>query len=157
VLHAAELARAGHARDEIVARVERVRDSLHVVLVLETLEYLHRGGRINTAKAFLGTVLKVKPLLTLEEGLVQPLEQARTRQRAHLRLWEWTVERLGSDPRPWISVMHSRWPDGAYALLERLRSRFPGGRFFFSEIGPIMGAHVGPGGMGVIACPSTAL
>jgi DegV family protein with EDD domain len=155
VLHAAELARAGHARDEIVASVERMRQSLNVVLVLDSLEYLHRGGRINAAKAWLGTVLSVKSLLTLEQGLVQPLEQARTSKRALSRLWEWTVERLGDDPRPWISVMHSRSPDGAQSLLERLRSRFPGGRFFCSEIGPILAAHVGPGGLGVITCPST--
>lgn len=157
VLHAAELARTGLAREGIVAAVERMREAIHIVLMLNSLEYLHRGGRINAARAWAGTLLRVKPLLALRDGAVEPIEQVRTARRAHARLLELTTAHLGGDARPWIAVMHSRSPDAAQTLLEPLEEHFPGARFFCSEIGPVLGVHIGPGGVGIIACPSTVL
>lgn len=157
VLRAAELAREGLSPKAIVAALQRVKRALQVVFTLDTLEYLHRGGRINTARAWLGTLLRVKPLLSLQRGVLEPLEQVRTTRRAHARLLEMCTLYLRDDPCPWISVMHSRSIDAANELLEALRSRFPGGRFFCSEIGPVLGAHLGPGGVGIISCPSSAL
>ena len=157
VLRAAEMARAGFSREKIVAAIEHVRETIRITLVLDTLEYLHRGGRINTAQAWVGTVLRVKPMLTLREGVIEPLEKVRTAQRALSRMLDRTLEYLGDDRRPWISVMHSRSPGAAQHLLDALKPRFPDGRFFCSEIGPVLGVHIGPGGSGVIACSSTAL
>jgi DegV family protein with EDD domain len=157
VLRAAEMARAGLSRERIVAAIERMRKTICITLVLDTLEYVHRGGRINTAQAWVGTLLRVKPMLTLRKGVIEPLEQVRTAQRAFTRMLDRTLHYLGDDRRPWISVMHSRSPGAANRLLDALKPRFPGARFFCSEIGPVLGVHVGPGGLGVIACPSTAL
>jgi DegV family protein with EDD domain len=157
VLRAAEMARAGFSRERIVAAIERMRETIRITLVLDTLEYLHRGGRINTAQAWVGTMLRVKPMLTLREGVIEPLEKVRTAQRALSRMLDRTFEYLGDDQRPWISVMHSRSPGAAQHLLDTLKPRFPEGRFFCSEIGPVLGVHIGPGGLGVIACPSTVL
>jgi len=157
VLRAAEMARAGFSREKIVAAIERVRETIRITLVLDTLEYLHRGGRINTAQAWVGTMLRVKPLLTLREGVIEPLEKVRTAQRALSRMLDRTLEYLGDDQRPWISVMHSRSPGAAQHLLDALKPRFPEGRFFCSEIGPVLGVHIGPGASGVIACPSMVL
>ena len=105
----------------------------------------------------MGTLLQVKPLLSFSKGYIEPIQQVRTTRRADERLIELTAAHLGDDPRPWISVMHSRSSERALLLLHALRSRFPGARFFYSEIGPIIGAHIGPGGVGVIACPSRVL
>jgi DegV family protein with EDD domain len=157
VLRAAELIRAGLSLDKILETVGRMREAMHIEIYLDTLEYLHRGGRINTARAWVGTLLKVKPLLGLQDGMIVPLEQARTAKRALRRLLDRSVAALGDDRHPWIAVMHSRSPSLAEDLLDALRARFPEGRFFCSEIGPVLGVHVGPGGAGVIACPSTAL
>jgi DegV family protein with EDD domain len=157
VLRAAEMARAGFTREGIVAALEHMRKSIRITLVLDTLEYLHRGGRINTAQAWVGTLLRVKPLLTLRKGVIEPLEKVRTAQRALSRMLDRTIEHLGDDRQPWISVMHSRSPGAAQHLLDALKPRFPGARFFCSEIGPALGVHIGPGGLGVIACPSTVL
>ena len=156
VLRAAELARAGLGREEIVSAIERMQEAIHVVFTLDTLEHLRRGGRINTAKAWLGALLHVRPLLSLQEGVLKPLEQVRTTKRAYARQLELTLDFLGDDPSPWISVMHSRSLDVARELSSVLKARFPGGRFFCSEIGPALAAHLGTG-VGIIACPSTVL
>jgi DegV family protein with EDD domain len=157
VLRAAEMAREGFGRAEIVAAVERMREVIHIVLVPDTLEYLLRGGRINTAQAWVGTLLQFKPLLSLQKGIVEPLEKVRTVKRALSRMIERTIAYLGDDEQPWISVMHSRSPGAANELLEVFKARFPKARFFCSEIGPVLGVHLGPRGSGVIACPGSAL
>jgi DegV family protein with EDD domain len=157
VLHAAEMAASGVGRAEIVSAIERMREAIHIVLVPDTLEYLHRGGRINTAQAWVGTLLRVKPMLALRKGVVEPLEKVRTAKRALSDMIDRTIAHLGNDLRPWISVMHSRTPEAAEEILRQLRARFPAGRFFSAEIGPVLGAHLGPGGSGIIACPSSAM
>jgi DegV family protein with EDD domain len=157
VLRAAELARQGAKRAQIVSAVEQMREAIQIVLTLDSLEFVHRGGRIGKAKALLGTLLNVKPLLALERGILEPIGQIRTTGRAISRLLDMTIQYLGDDRRPWIAVMHSRSPDRAQEMMETLKARFPGARFFFSEIGPVLGAHLGPGGVGIIACPSGAL
>ena len=157
VLRAAELVSDGYAEKAIVAVVERMRAALHVVFTLDTLEYVHRGGRINTAAAWVGTLLRVKPVLSLQKGVLEPLEQVRTTPRAVANLVERTLTYLGDDRRPWIAVMHSWLPSAAEDLVATLRDRYPEGRFFCSEIGPVLASHLGPGGVGIIACRSEAL
>lgn len=156
-LRAAEWAAAGATRDQIVAAVERMREVVRIILVPDTLEYLHRGGRINAAQRWVGTLLRVKPLLEVRDGVVEPLEQVRTARRALARLVESTVEDLGDDRRPWIAVMHSRLPETAEQLREMLQVHYPQARYFSAEIGPVVGVHVGPGASGIMACPSRAL
>jgi DegV family protein with EDD domain len=156
-LRAAEWAAAGATRAQIVAALERMRDVVRILLVPDTLEYLHRGGRINAAQRWVGTLLRVKPLLEVANGVVEPFEQVRTARRALARMVESTVEYLGEDERPWLAVMHSRSPEAAAQLHQMLQDHYPRARYFSAEIGPIVGAHIGPGGSGIMACPSRVL
>jgi DegV family protein with EDD domain len=157
VLRAAEWAAAGATRAQLVAATERMREAVRIILVPDALEYLHRGGRINAAQRWVGTLLRVKPLLEVRNGVIEPLEQVRTARRALARLVESTVDYLGADERPWIAVMHSRSPDAAEQLREMLQIHYPQARYFLSEIGPTVGVHIGPGGSGIIVCPSRVL
>jgi DegV family protein with EDD domain len=157
VLRAAEWAAAGATRAQIEVAIERMREVVRIILVPDTLDSLHRGGRINAAQRWVGTLLQVKPLLEVREGVVEPLEQVRTARRAAARLVESTVEYLGADERPWIAVMHSRSPEAAQQLREMLHVHYPRARYFLSEIGPTVGVHIGRGGSGIIACPSRVL
>jgi DegV family protein with EDD domain len=156
-LRAAEWAAAGATRAQIVAAVERMRYVVRIILVLDTLESLHRGGRINAAQRWVGTLLRVKPLLEVRDGVVEPLEQVRTARRALARLVESTIEYLADDERPWIAVMHSRSPEAAEQLREMLQVHYPQARCFSAEIGPVIGVHIGPGGSGIMVCPSRVL
>jgi len=157
VLRAAEWAAAGATRTQIAAAIERMREVVRIVLVPDTLDALYRGGRINAAQRWVGTLLQVKPLLEVRDGVVEPLEQVRTARRAAARLVESTVEHLGDDQRPWIAVMHSRSPEAAEHLREMLQVHYPQARYFLSEIGPTVGVHIGAGGSGIMACPSRVL
>jgi DegV family protein with EDD domain len=157
VLRAAEWAAAGATRAQIAAAIERMRDQVRIILVPDTLEFLHRGGRINVAERWVGTLLQVKPLLEVRDGVVEPLEQVRTARRAAARLVESTVEHLSDDECPWIAVMHSRSPKAAQQLREMLHVHYPQARYFVSEIGPTVGVHIGPGGSGIMSCPSRVL
>ncbi len=156
-LRAAELAEEGHSVSDILSVLERMREAIRVLFMIDTLEYLRRGGRINAASAWLGTLLRVKPLLALHDGVIVPLEQVRTARRAVARLRDLAIAHLKDDRQPWIAVMHSRSPEAGHKLLDALRPYFPDARFFFSEIGPVLGTHLGPGGVGLMICPGAAL
>ena len=157
VLRAAELAEQGVLRCDIVVALRRMREHIQIVLVPDTLENLYRGGRISAAKAWVGTLLNVKPLLSFSKGFIEPIQQVRTTRRAQARMLKLTTDYVGDDQRPWISVMHSRSPERGQHLLDQLLLRFPGARFFFSEIGPTLGVHLGIGGTGLIVCRSNGL
>ena len=157
VLRAAELAQEGVPRHDIVAALQRMREHMQIVLVPDTLENLYRGGRISAAKAWVGTLLDVKPLLSFNKGFIEPIQQMRTARRAEARMLELMTDYLADDQHPWISVMHSRSPERGRRLLDQLLLRFPRARFFFSEIGPVLGVHLGIGGTGLIVCRSHGL
>jgi DegV family protein with EDD domain len=105
VLAAARAAAAGKSINEIVAAAEEVRDRVHILFAVDTLEYLHRGGRIGGAKRLLGTALNIKPLLHLEHGRVEPLAQVRTKRKAIVRMLEVAEERLGGKRMAEVGVL----------------------------------------------------
>jgi DegV family protein with EDD domain len=154
VLAAARAAAAGGTLDD-VAQVARERaESSAAVFYVDTLEYLRRGGRIGPAAALLGSAFAVKPLLHLVDGHIEPLEKVRTSAKAIARLEELAVERAGHGPVD-AAVHHLANPDRAAALAERLRDRLPGlGDLLVSEVGAVVGAHVGPGMLAVVVAPS---
>ena len=153
VLAASRAAAAGGSVDE-VAQVARDRaERSAAVFYVDTLEYLRRGGRIGPAAALLGSAFAVKPLLHLVDGHIEPLEKVRTSAKAIARLEELAVERAGSGPVD-AAVHHLANPDRAAALAERLRDRLPGlGDLLVSEVGAVVGAHVGPGMLAVVVAP----
>ncbi|MGW6915542.1 DegV family protein [Kitasatospora sp. NPDC054939] len=153
VLAAAEAVAGGRGLDEAAgAAVDRAAGTSGFFYV-DTLEYLRRGGRIGAARALLGSALAVKPLLHLAGGRIEPLEKVRTASRAIARLEEIAVEHAGEREVD-IAVHHLAAEDRAEPLAERLRVRVPGLRELqVSEVGAVIGAHVGPGLLAVVVSP----
>ncbi len=147
---AAEAANSGADLREIASVVEHRRAHSDPIFYVDTLEYLRRGGRIGKASALLGTALELKPLLTIEEGLIAPLTRVRKADRAIGRLEEIALERAGSAPVD-IAIHHVNAADGADALAQRLRKRIPNlGAWCVQPVSWVLGVHSGPGMLGVV-------
>ncbi len=152
-LAAAETVEAGGTMDEAVAAAEKRAASTSAYFYVDTLDYLRRGGRIGAAQALLGSALAMKPLLELNGGRIEPLEKVRTASKAIARLEEIAVERAGASPVD-IAVHHLAAQERASALADRLRERVPGlAELHVSEVGAVIGAHTGPGLLGVVVSP----
>ncbi len=153
VLTGAQAAAAGASAADVAGAVRERMASSEVLFYVDTLEYLRRGGRIGAAAALVGSALSVKPLLHLVDGHVEPLEKVRTASKALARLEGLTVERSG-DGAVDIAVQHLANPERAQALTARLQERM-GGRatLSVSEVGAVVGAHVGPGMIAVAIAP----
>jgi DegV family protein with EDD domain len=155
VLTAANAAARGASGSETMHAVERARAALKNWFAIDTLEYLRRGGRIGSAQAWLGSALQIKPILTLEEEIT-PVERVRTRRRAFERMVEFARERRDDGADGWV-VQHIHDPDTARRLVDECRQLFGKDPVFVSEIGPVIGAHVGPGLIGVGGVPRELL
>jgi DegV family protein with EDD domain len=155
VLAAAAGARAGEDGATIVERLRRARPELKLWFAIDTLEYLRRGGRIAGAQAWMGTALRIKPILTVQ-GEITPIERVRTSRRAFERMADLleTCRQDGADG--WV-VQHIQAPAEAARLAERGREIFGTEPTFISEIGPVIGTHVGPGLLGAGGLPRTFL
>ncbi len=114
---------------------------------IDTLEYLRRGGRIGGARAWIGSALKIKPILTLEEEIT-PIERVRTRSRSIERLRDYARKRHEDGYDAWV-VQHIQDPETAESLVDDAREIFGCEPVFVSEIGAVLGAHVGPGLLGI--------
>jgi DegV family protein with EDD domain len=154
-LAGARAAAEGAGPEAVVERVSEARERLKMWFAVDTLEFLRRGGRIGAARALLGSTLKIKPILTLEEEIT-PVERVRTRRRAFERLIEYARERHADGADAWV-VQHVQDPEAARHLVEECRQVFDREPVFVSEIGPVLGAHVGPGLLGVGAVPEDVL
>jgi DegV family protein with EDD domain len=154
VITAAQTAASGEATlDEIVAAAAKRAAASMAVFYVDTLEHLRRGGRIGAGAAFLGSALAVKPLLHLVDGHIEPLEKVRTSVKAIARLEEIAVQHAG-DADVDIAVAHLANPDRARTLADKLRDRLPRlGMLQVSEVGAVVGAHVGPGMLSVVVAP----
>lgn len=141
---------SGATREEVVAKLEAVKESIYLLFVVDTLEYLAKGGRIGNAKAFLGTLLKVKPILILKDGAIEPLEQVRSKRKAHARMLELIEKHVeGNGSGVQIGLVHALAPDDAAALAEELSERLGGVPVTIDDLGPVIGTHTGPGVVGV--------
>jgi DegV family protein with EDD domain len=155
VLAASGGAAAGEEVDEILARITRTRQELRMWFAIDTLEYLRRGGRIGAARAWLGSALQIKPILTLDVEIT-PVERVRTRRRVFERLVKYAEELKAEGRDAWV-VQHIHDPDNAQRLVERCREVMGSDPIFVSEVGPVIGAHTGPGLLGVGGAPSELL
>ena len=155
VLAAAAAARAGGDGSAVKDRALRAREELRMWFAIDTLEYLRRGGRIGGAQAWLGAALKIKPILTVESEIT-PIERVRTSHRALERLAGLLAERARDGADGWM-VQHIQAPAEAQELVARGRELFGCEPVGVSEIGPVIGAHVGPGLLGVGGIPSSFL
>jgi DegV family protein with EDD domain len=155
VLTAARAAARGASGADAIDAVERAREQLRSWFAIDTLEYLRRGGRIGSAQAWLGSALQIKPILTLEEEIT-PVERVRTRRRAFERMVEFAREQKEAGADGWV-VQHIHDADTARRLVDECRQVFDDEPIFVSEIGPVIGAHVGPGLLGFGGLPKALL
>lgn len=155
VLAAAAAARAGADPATVADRALRARAQLRLWFAIDTLEFLRRGGRIGGAQAWVGSALKIKPILTVESQIT-PIERVRTSRRAFDRMVDLLSERARDGADSWV-VQHIQAPAQAEALVARGRELFGCEPAFVSEVGPVIGAHVGPGLVGAGGIPSSFL
>jgi DegV family protein with EDD domain len=148
-LAVARAAAAGASMAECLAVAQKVRQNTGVVFVVDTLEFLHRGGRIGGASRYLGTALKLKPLLTLEDGAIEALERVRTKQKAQKRLVEIILERLSGKENMRLATLHANAKEDARALMDQMTGQLDLVETVESEVSPVIGTHVGPGTVGI--------
>jgi DegV family protein with EDD domain len=151
VLEAARMAEAGASGAAIRERLEDMSAKMRVYFVVDTLEYLQKGGRIGGAKALLGTMLRIKPLLMLQEGRVEALEQVRTRRKALQRMIELISDGIRQYRTVSLAVLHAQAEAEAKAVREQVLAALPCKESFSVEIGPTLGTHAGPGVIGIAA------
>jgi DegV family protein with EDD domain len=155
VLAAANRAAAGKGLDEIADAVEQARSELKIWFAIDTLEFLKRSGRVGAASAWIGSTLKVKPILTVESEMA-PVERVRTSARAFERMVDYARQRESSGADAWV-VQHIHAPEAAERLVDEARQVFGSEPRFVSEIGPVLAAHTGPGLLGIGGLPSRLL
>ncbi len=141
VIAAAKAAKDGKSLDEVEAVARQTIPKIRLLALLDTLKYLLLGGRIGKAKALLGSILNVKPILTLKDGEVVPTAQVRTRAKGLDRLFEFVQSTTNIQE---LTVVHSTTPDEAQALAGRLGSVFDTEKIVMSRLGPVLGVHIGP-------------
>jgi len=145
VLAAARAVEAGASLAEAKQVAEEARDRSGVVFAVDTLEFLHRGGRIGGAKRLLGTVLNIKPILQIKDARVDTLEQTRTRKKSLNRLVEIVAERVAGKSNLRLGVSHANSQEDAQRVLEMASARLNPVETMVAELSPVIGTHVGPG------------
>ena len=153
VLAASKAAEEGASMQECLSRAEFARANTGVLFVVNTLEFLHRGGRIGGAAAFLGNVFDLKPILGLQDGKIEALDKVRTKSKAVHKLIDILEKQVEGHSSVRICALHANASTEADILLERIEKRF--GKAFISEtmkteVSPVIGTHTGPGTVGVV-------
>jgi DegV family protein with EDD domain len=155
VLGACAAADSGAGAEAVLQRAVELRESLKIWFAVDTLEFLRRGDRIGRARGWLGTTLKIKPILTLEEEIT-PVERVRTRSRSLERMRGYARQRHEDGADAWV-VQYIEDREAAEELIGDCREIFGREPVFTSEVGPVIGAHVGPGLIGVGSVPESVL
>ncbi|NLU36612.1 MAG: DegV family protein [Clostridiales bacterium] len=144
VMIANDMAKQGKSREEIVETIEREKKKMNVVLAASTLEYLKRGGRLSATQATIGNLLNVKPIIGLKDGKLIAVAKVRGKNKA----MEYLVDSVPENAVA-ITVLHILSHDDARQLYRKLQEKFPRIEIEIDEIGPVIGSHLGPGGVGV--------
>ncbi|MDZ7844737.1 MAG: DegV family protein [Anaerolineales bacterium] len=151
VLTVARAAAAGASLAECHAQALKAQHHTDVIFVVDTLEFLHRGGRIGGAKRLFGSMLNIKPILEMREGKIEPLDQVRTQSKAIERMLAIMKERIGEERPVQIAGFHSNAPLLAENLLEKACDQFEIRDSYLTELSPVIGTHVGPGTVALAA------
>lgn len=155
VVHAARLSAEGREPGEILESVERLRRSRKLYFLVDTLEYLQKGGRIGKASAVLGTLLNIKPILSIdEEGIIYAVEKVRGRKKAVARMIELFKNDLPGVDRVHVAVGHTAEPESAREFLGELSRHFTLEEQVLTNVGPVVGSHVGNGTLAVFIWPA---
>lgn len=147
VLEAARALRAGVSAEKVVDMIEGLIPRMNIIFVVDTLKYLHKGGRIGGAAALFGTALGIKPLLFLNDGRVDTLEKIRTKKKAQTRLVDIVAEEA-TGKKLHCTIIHGDALQEAEALLEEVTARCDCVESYISEVSPVIGTHIGPGAVG---------
>ncbi len=148
-LEAAKAAESGASLAECKSVALKAQEHSGVVFAVDTLEFLHRGGRIGGGKRFMGTALSIKPILEVKDGMVEAVEQVRTRKKSLLRLLDILEERIAGRQPVHLATLHANAPEEARQLLADANGRFGAVESIFSEVSPVIGANAGPGTVGL--------
>lgn len=155
VVHAAGLATEGLAVDEIISSTEELRSKRCLYFLVDTLEYLQKGGRIGKASAVLGTLLNIKPILSIDdEGIIYPVEKVRGRKKATARMIELFQKDLAGVTNINVAVGHTADPASVDDFLAQLSTVFTVKETVQSDIGAVIGTHVGPGTIAAYIWPA---
>lgn len=149
VLAVARAIEEGKSFEEVVAIARTARNYTGVMFVVESLEFLHRGGRIGGASRLLGTALGLKPLLELRDGNVEPLENVRTKAKARARMLDLIEERVAGQSNIRLAGLHAAAEEEAQELLKEAEKRLHPVETLFTEVSPVIGTHTGPGVVGL--------
>ena len=146
VTAAARAVKDGASYEDALQVTHRALGQVQFFALLDTLEYLRRGGRIGKVRGFVGSLLRVRPMITAREGMVESLTNVRSRAQGIQHMLTIAEERT---PLQQVAVMHSTTPQEADELAERVRSLVPGGNVIRARVGPVLGTHAGPGAIGI--------
>ena len=152
VLAAARAVDEGKSYQEVIAIARQAKEHTGVMFVVDTLEFLHRGGRIGGASRLLGTALNLKPLLELRDGRVESVEKIRTKAKARARLLDIVEERLSGKTQVRLSSLHAAAEGEARELMDKAVERCNPVETIYSEVTPVVGTHAGPGTVGLAYC-----
>ena len=141
VIAAAKLAQKGFALDQVARSVDERLPRSHVVVLFDTLKYLAKGGRVGKAQGLLGSMLSVKPILTMKDGVVHPLTRMRSMAAGSDYLFNFV---RGVPKIEELAVEHATTPHEADALVARLAAIYPGERIYRSTVSPVLGTYMGP-------------
>ena len=152
VMAAARMVKEGKSLEEVVKGTQAVESRMHTYFMVDTLKYLHKGGRIGGASRFLGTALGLKPILFMNKGKIDGYEKIRTQKKAVARLLEIIVEKGGSAPCH-INIMHSDAKKLAEEARAELEIKLKVVEMQVLDLSPVIGAHTGPGTLGICVYP----
>jgi DegV family protein with EDD domain len=149
---ARQMERAGKSIEEILTRLESMRERIQIILTLDNLEYARRSGRVGTLSAALASLLNVKPIAVLKDGILNMVEKVRTRKAALDRVLEMGKEAFGDNPVH-LGVVHARDPEAGANLLEAAKKRFNYKDAVYSDLSVSLAINLGPGTVGLVLCP----
>jgi DegV family protein with EDD domain len=149
ILEAAKAANAGKSLKEVADIARKARDNSGVLLLVDTLEFLHRGGRIGGAQRFLGTALNLKPILEVVDGVIEPVERVRTKSKAIARLVEVMEERIAGRSPVRVATIHANALEEAKQLKALVDELIKPAESVITDVSPSVGTHTGPGTLGL--------
>lgn len=148
-LAAARAAENGASYTEVADVARALIPEVHVVFVVDTLEFLHRGGRIGGAQRLFGSMLSIKPLLELQAGKIEALEKVRTKRKAVQRLIDIAVEACADKNKVYAAVANASSPQEAQSIADELQKRLSPAELYIVDMSPVIGTHTGPGALGI--------
>jgi DegV family protein with EDD domain len=150
VLKAADLADVASSGEEIMNHLQQIKDrGIPAYFLVDDLNHLHRGGRLNTAQLFVGNLLQIKPILHFDDKKIVPFEKVRTKKKALKRIFDLMDESLDVNDKVTISVIHAKREDDAIEIAAELREKFVNADVSISYFGPVIGTHLGEGSLGI--------